>query len=294
MMAQLPRALIPRSLTRAHLLMAHLLLVGLVLLMPPLLMPRLIAPAAAADDELIHETLREFYRSGKYVLYIDGQADTKSRIYHSRRAGAFLVLGSSYGKPLLVQPRETTISALSEDQVAERPDKGVDVLAEAKVTKLGAIRLDKGGMAIKVEGLLARLQPQPYLLGAKDAATVLLHSPEYQRAGAAYRPRAADVKRIKAGTKEIEVVVFFGSWCPSCRRLLPRILRVDEAIAGSKIKVTYYGLPKGKAMRRDPEARKRGIKRIPTGIVLVDGRAVGTISSRGWSRPEKALAALAR
>ncbi len=245
---------------------------------------------AAADEQLTHETLREFYRTGKYRMFISGKAQADARIYHSRRAGAFLVLASDYGKPLLIQPREKVISALKEDEVAERPDKGVDLVKGATITKLGALRLDAGGMAIKVEGLLARLQPQPHLLGANDAEAVLLHSPEYERGSNAYKPRSGDIAKINKAGKEIEVVVYFGSWCPTCKRLLPRILRVDKEIAGSKVKITYYGLPKGRAMRNDSNVRSDRISRIPTGVIRVDGKSVGKISSKAFSRPETAIA----
>ncbi|MDF1701012.1 MAG: thioredoxin family protein [Planctomycetota bacterium] len=264
------------------------LLLGLVLL-GGLVLASGLPSTASADDQVIHETMREFYRTGKYVMYVSGERQAEARIYHSRRAGAFLVLGSAYGKPLVIQPREKTVSELGADEVAERPDKGVDVVADATIASLGAVRLDKGGMAIDVEGLLARLQPQPYLLGVKNAEEVLLHSPEYERAGSSYRPRAADIKRIKASASEIEVIVYFGSWCPTCKRLLPRIIKVDEAIAGSNVKITYYGLPKGRAMSKDANVRRHRVKRIPTAVVLKDGKAVGQITSKGLGRPEAAI-----
>ncbi|MDA1194692.1 MAG: thioredoxin family protein [Planctomycetota bacterium] len=248
--------------------------------------------ATARADEVIHEQLREFYRIGKYVLFISGEEQSDARIYHSRRAGAFLIVGSSYNKPLLVRPVEKTISAVPEDKVAERPDKGMDIVADAVVEDLGAIGFDKGGMTVDLEGLVARLQPQPNLLGAKNAEEVLLHSPEYGQGADAYQPNGADIRRIQANERKVEIVVFFGSWCTTCRRLLPRILGVDKAIGGSNVTITYYGLPKGSAMRNDPEARKAGIQRIPTGVVMVDGKAVGEISSRAWNRPESALASV--
>lgn len=247
------------------------------------LLPR----AASADDGLTHPELREFFRTGKYVMYISGEVQSKAPVYHSRRAGAFLVTDTSYGKPLLIQPREQIISTVKADEIAVRPDKGVDLVAGATVTKLGDIKIDRNGMAIRVEGLVARLAPQPHLLGKKDAEEVLLHSPEYGRAGASYRPSEADIRRIKAVDREIEVVVYFGTWCPTCRRLLPRILKVDEAIQGSKVTISYYGLAKG---RSSSEIQRYGIKRVPTGVIMVNGRAAGQISGTSFSRPERAIA----
>ena len=249
----------------------------------------MLAPARASADDTIDETLREFYRTGKWILYVSGEVQKQARVYHSRRAGAFLIMGSSYDQPLLIEPREKKVSSLPEDQVAVRPDKGLDVVAGAPKEELGTFRFDGSDVAIDVEGLVARLQPRPYLLGLHEIEEVLLHTPEYERDAEAYQPDADDVEKLKAATRKLEVVVFFGTWCPTCRRLLPRILSVDQAIAGSGVHISYYGLPKGNAMKQDAEARKNDIKRIPTGVVYVDGRRVGEISSTAWSRPERAL-----
>lgn len=251
--------------------------------------------AAIADDEpLIHPTLREFYRTGKYAIFIDGKAQHAARIFQSRRAGGFLVLDTDYGKPLLFLPRQRVVSTVSIDDVPLRPDKGMDVLNKANIVELGELRIDRGGMAINIDGLTSRLQPQRYLVGPKSAEEVLLHSPEYGRAGASYQPSAADVRKIKSADRDVEVVVFFGTWCPTCRRLLPRILKVDGAIDGAKIRITYYGLDKGPGVKPDPKLSHYGVKHIPTGVVLVDGKAVGQISSRNLSRPERAIAGLVR
>ena len=250
------------------------------------------APAVDADEPLIHPTLREFYRTGKYAIYIDGKSQDDARIYQSRRAGAFLVVGSDHGNVLIFQPREREVNEVHPDQVALRPDGGVDVLNDAEIERVGELRIDRGGMAVRSGDLVSRLQPQPYLVGPKKAEDVLLHSPEYARAGASYDPSDADIRRIRSAAREVEVLVFFGTWCPTCRRLLPRILKVDEAIDGANIKITYYGLDKGPGVPRDPNLDRYDVRNIPTGVVLVDGRAVGQISSRDWSRPERALAGL--
>jgi thiol-disulfide isomerase/thioredoxin len=257
-----------------------------------LLAALLLAPASAGADPTLHETLREFYRTGKWIIYISNEEQKDARIYHSRRAGAFLILDSGYEKPLLIEPREKLVSALPEDKVVERKDKGLDIAADVEKEELGTFRFDGGDVAIDVDGLVARLQQRPYLLGMHQADELLLHTPEYEPGMKKYEPAKGDLEALKAADKPLEVVVFFGTWCPTCRRLLPLILKVDQALEGSKIDIRYYGLPKGKsAMSRDPEVVKHGIQRIPTGVVFVDGKAVGEISSNEWSRPERALKA---
>ena len=245
------------------------------------------APTTAEDP--IHPELREFFRTGKYALYISGTEQAKARFFHSRRAGAFLILGSDFGQALLIRPRAKTVTALSPDDVAERPDGGMDVVAKAELQELGAIRLERRDVLINVEGLTARLQPRKYLLGLKEAADLTLHTPEYERKGKPYRLRPSETKRLKSEKRDVKVRVFFGSWCHTCTRLLPRIIKVDQVLADSNIEFDYYGLPKVPAMGRDPQARKHRIKRIPTALVYVDGKLIGRISSTGLSCPEAAI-----
>jgi len=245
---------------------------------------------AAAKQDPIHAELREFFPTGKYTLFISGRQQTGSRIYHSRRAGAFLVTGSDYGRALLIEPKKKTVSAVHDDSVAQRPDKGVDVVASAKVEPLGNFSVSRGDVVISAPGLRARLRPQQYLLGIKSADDMILHTPEYERNGTSYRPGAAELRKLQASQKDVVVRVYFGTWCHTCTRLLPRILRVDKALRGSAIKFEYYGLPKGaRAMARDPLARRNNIKRIPTGLVTVGGRPAGRINSTQFARPEVAL-----
>jgi thiol-disulfide isomerase/thioredoxin len=247
-------------------------------------------PTARADPEpKIDATLREFYRTGKWIIYIDNDVQKKAHIYHSRRAGAFLITQTKYGKPILIQPRERKVSSVPADAVKERSDDGRDIVEDAEIKELGTFRMDGGDVAIDLDGLVARLQPQPILLGEHEAADLLLHTPEYKRGMRAYRPDESDVKALRHESRKVEVLVFFGSWCPTCARLVPRILRVQKELGDSHVSLTYYGLPHGAAMRRDKEAHRYGIHAIPTGVVTIDGKPAGQISSRAFSHPERAL-----
>jgi len=249
-----------------------------------------VRPAEAGP---LHPEWQAFFPTGKYVLYISGKLQAKARILHSRRAGAFLVMDSEYGRALLIEPKTKKVSAIDPDEIAEGPDKGLDVVEHAKIQPLGTLRRDHGDVVIKVAGLVARLRPQQYLIGLQKADDLVLHTPEYERNGRGYKPGKNEITLLEESGKEAVVRVYFGSWCHTCARLLPRILRVEKALEGSKIQFEYYGLPKGaKAMARDPLARRNNIRRIPTGLVTIDGRVAGRINSTAFGRPERALCRL--
>ena len=57
---------------------------------------------------------------------------------------------------------------------------------------------------------------------------------------------------------------------------MPLLLKVEQELAGSKIRFDYYGLPSG--FGKEPEAVKYGIGGVPTAILIDE---TGTILEYG-------------
>jgi thiol-disulfide isomerase/thioredoxin len=69
--------------------------------------------------------------------------------------------------------------------------------------------------------------------------------------------------------------------------MVPRIMKVAEQTEGSKIDFQFYGL--ARQFSGDAEAKKYGIKSVPTGVIFVDGKEVGRLSGNDWASPETAI-----
>jgi len=126
-------------------------------------------------------------------------------------------------------------------------------------------------------------------LGLQDLNGMKAYSREYRDGASAYAYSQPIVNQLLAESRPVEVKVFFGSWCPHCQTVLPRVLRVAEELSGSKVQLSFYGLPQGPGFKADPEVKRFDIDSVPTGVVLVDGREVGRISGSGWKIPELAI-----
>ncbi len=113
------------------------------------------------------------------------------------------------------------------------------------------------------------------------------YSADYVRAAAAYSPSRPILERLRSESRAVTVEVYFGSWCPFCQQVLPRIMRVGEELAGSNIRVDYYGLPRG--FGSDPKASALKITGVPTGVVFIGGREAGRITGNAWKIPELSL-----
>ncbi len=242
----------------------------------------LAAQSAAADA-----FLSGFQISGDYVVEIDGQEQPKAELYYSDRARSFLVRGSALPSPLLISPAAREVQSLDLMKVAVRQDGSIDVLADAVLAPEGAFRVEGDSILFRASGKGFRLKPRPWLLGARTGEQMLDSNPEYRRRAEAYAPDAALVAKLAARPGQVRVLTFFGSWCPHCKKHVPMLIKVGQALADRGWTFDFYGVPS--PIAGEPEADKHGVHGVPTAIVFVDGREVGRLPAALWPQPEAGL-----
>ena len=255
---------------------------------------RAILPALAvllvhAPPLRAQEPMSGFLPIDKFVFIIDGEEDVAAEVFQSQAAGAYLVLSTAVESPVLVQARSAVVSTVNLMKVDRQPDGSVNLLAGAALDPLGKFNIAADGITFAVGGGSAELRNKPWLLGLQDLNGMKAYSREYRDGASAYAYSQPIVNQLLAESRPVEVKVFFGSWCPHCQTVLPRVLRVAEELSGSKVQLSFYGLPQGPGFKADPEVKRFDIDSVPTGVVLVDGREVGRISGSGWKIPELAI-----
>jgi thiol-disulfide isomerase/thioredoxin len=248
-----------------------------------------VSPPADAQDVPADAVLRDFEPTGDYVLESGGQSQP-AEIFFSDRVPAYLILSSQVPSPTLLLPRSGSVETVSIMKLARRGDGSVDILADAELAPAGRFTIGAGGEEISfaLSDRRFALVPKPYLLGLQDSQAMLDYSADYQRSAAAYRPDSAVVAGLRAQAKLVRVRVYFGSWCPFCKRYLPYMVKVAETLAGSRIQFEFYGLPK--PFDGEPQAEADKVRGVPTGVVWVDGREAGRIEGGAWQTPEASLA----
>lgn len=242
------------------------------------------APAPAAAQRAAG--INGFQPTGDYILELDGAADEEARIYRSG-APAVLVVSSALEAPVLLQPRYRTVELVNLLKMEEKDDGTIDLLPNPSYAAAGMFQVEGGDVLFQVDGHDAVLKQKPPLTGFQEAPALFEHSPEYEFRAAAYQPDESVLGKLRGESRTVRVQVFFGTWCPACGQMVPRIIKVAEGIEGSKIDIDFYGLPR--EFSGDSEASRLGVRSVPTGVVFVDGREVGRISGNDWSRPESAL-----
>jgi thiol-disulfide isomerase/thioredoxin len=231
--------------------------------------------------------LRGFQTIGDYQLQVDTQPVPGARIFALRTPAAILVITSQFPAPVLLLPQSGGVQTVQLLKVAEMPDGSIDLLPGYLLADQGSFRVEGLDVHFTVGSKRGVLGPKPPLLGLSGLDDLRTHDPQYQRLEEAYEPSAPILAGLRQRTEEVRVRVFFGSWCPACGQMVPRVMRVAEALKGSNLTFEFYGLPRG--FDGEPEASRYDIHSVPTGVVFVNGREVGRINGNGWKLPELAI-----
>lgn len=244
--------------------------------------------AVLASAPVAAQTLSGFTVSSDYTLEIDGQPAQNARIYWSQPSRMFLIVLKDQPTPLLVEPMTRQVKSVPLMKIATRPDGTVSILEGAVMTPRGSMATTPEGVAtFAVDGKAYRLQEKPPLLGWQTPEAISAYNSQYTTRADAYQPQAAAIAELKKQGSDVKVTVFFGSWCPFCQQKVPMMMRLARELAGSKVKVDFYGLPHG--FSNDAQAQRFNVKQVPTGIVFKNGKEIGRINADGWAVPEATL-----
>lgn len=249
----------------------------------------LAAGTAAAQAVPPDAVMRNFEISGDFIAQIDGKEQAKTELYFSETARAFLLISSDFTSPVLISVASQGVDSVDLMKVAKQPNGTIDLLADAVLQPVGKYTIDGPNISFVVAGKKVRVTQRPFLIGKHTGAELLAHNPAYVRKANAYTPDAGIVKRLKAQKEPVRILTFFGSWCPHCSAHVPLLLKVEQAIAGSKIQFEYLGMPRGPEFAEVPEAKEFKVTGVPTSILFVGGKEIGRIPNSQWSNPEVAL-----
>ncbi len=233
------------------------------------------------------QRMNGFLKTGDYLLELEGSPLEGAEVYRSQAAQAVLIVAADLEAPVLIRPRFRTVEKVNLLKLSENPDGSIDLLPDPTYAQEPPFTVEGSDVLFQVGGLNLALKPKPALVGFHGPSSIYEHSPEYEQRAGYYEPSQDLVQELMAQPKSVEVKVFFGTWCPACGQLVPGVLKLAEQTRGSKIQFSFYGL--ARQFSGDSEAKRFGIKSVPTGVVLVDGKEVGRLTGNDWRRPEKAL-----
>ncbi|MEM7352456.1 MAG: thioredoxin family protein [Acidobacteriota bacterium] len=245
------------------------------------------ASAGIAQPVPADAVFSDFKPTGDFLFDLGGKTLDNAEIYLSDRAAAYLVIAPELASPILISPRTQSVESVSFMKVSKRDDGTIDLLADASFDRLGSFSIANQEVVFQVKGQAAKLKARPPLLGKQYADGLRGYKPEYARLADGYNPAAPSLKALKEQGQDVRVLVYFGTWCPVCGRLVPRIIKVEEQLAGSKVTFDYYGLPQ--PMTDDPVTERENVRSVPTAVVYSGGKEIGRLSGADLNTPEKSI-----
>lgn len=224
---------------------------------------------------------------GDYVVAIDGSDRKAAEIFGAKEARSLLVLSSDLPSPVLIDLANGNVAGLHLMKVAKRGNGSVDLLPDPVAQGYGIYSINGDQIQFAVDGHEVVVKPKPVLIGNNAAAELVAYDPGYGVRRDTYEVSPAAIGKLRQQGDDVRVRIYFGTWCPFCSEMVPRVLKIADQLEGSKIRFEYYGLPR--RINDDAEARAMNIHGVPTGIVYKGGREVGRISGNSWRVPEQAI-----
>jgi thiol-disulfide isomerase/thioredoxin len=202
-----------------------------------------------------------------------------------------LVDPSPFGRPMLVTTGPLGARLLDPRRVTRDGADPEVVRVDTGGPQEGflSVHADGAGLVVDRDGVKMTLKPAPPLLGDRTLDEVMKALPEYRRGAARYTPDRASLEKLSRA-QPTELLVVFGSWCPHCEQLVPKLARVLEDVKDAPITVTFHGVPPGG--EGDLLMDELHVTGLPTAIIRRDGKEVARMEGEAWATPETTLARL--
>lgn len=228
-----------------------------------------------------------FEPDGDFLLVLDGRTEREAEIFSSELAVAYLVVADEIEAPLVITPRTQGVESADPASVV-RQDDGTVKLLDGERGEISKFHLDGTKVVwTMTDGREAKLVERPWILG-RQGARPLKANPAWARRARLYEPSESHLEILRSlDLKNIRVKTYFGSWCPHCKQIVPRILRVADELQGTGIRFEYYGLPR--SFVTDPEAVRLKIESVPTMLILTDGKETARLDGTELTSPEVGL-----
>ena len=115
----------------------------------------------------------------------------------------------------------------------------------------------------------------------------------FAQGAASYQPDKGSVEMLRRLLPGHKLVVFLGTWCEDSQIMIPRLYKTLQLAGYPLDSLEMIGANRAKETLGD-EGRRYGLEKVPTVIVLKDGRERGRIVELVHRSIEQDLAAILR
>jgi thiol-disulfide isomerase/thioredoxin len=234
----------------------------------------------------------QFNVNHDFEVTVDGETLTSATCYTSRETPGVILIDASLGGAIFTRISDRKVLSINPLEIRINGEQLTLKSESAFGEEITGWTLDASAAEFTLDGRKVRVQPRPIVLGTATVEELLKKTPSYRHLMDLYEPDLEALAFLKEFSEQVNVEVFFGSWCHVCKQYLPQLLRTISDCENSNIQLSFYGLPR--KFTSDERARQKGIKGVPCVIVSKEGREVGRIEGPPTRSYEKDLGGLFR
>ncbi len=207
---------------------------------------------------------------------IDGQIEISTRAFQPEVYRPYILVQSSkLGAPVLLDLAKKTLTTLGAKALTAQGQYAVLTTGIPKGTSAGGFAVKAGVTTFTIGKKKVEIRTKESLVGEVSEGIILAHSPLYAKLRDSWTPKKSTVSTLAAMKTRTEIVVMFATWCPTCKVVLPRFLRLMKDAKNPAFSMRYIGLAMGGNEPRD--AVQRYGHDYPAFIVFRNGKEVGRV-----------------
>lgn len=228
-----------------------------------------------------------------WSLEIEGALSLDSLFFKDQASDRILILPSGNTEAALLDQTGKKITNFPRSQIQIAPGGETatfDATAVAgRPSTQYTLDANRGAVIFHLGNQRMKIVIRAPLQGAATQDEILKHSPVYRKGMEAYRPESAAVQTIKGYRTPVKIEVFFGTWCPHCKIIVPQFMKTIAEAGSSNVSVAYVGVPR--RFDQWPESRAKGVRGLPTLIFYRDGKEFSRIPGGAEDGPIETMVA---
>jgi len=114
------------------------------------------------------------------------------------------------------------------------------------------------------------------LTGWLTESHLLKEMPAYQEGKDSYEPDDTVIGDLNILDQNFHVLIFLGTYCPDCKREVPRFLKIVDLLENKNVSYKLFGLNRAKDDTSDMR-KKYNVEYVPTFIVYFNEQEIGRI-----------------
>jgi thiol-disulfide isomerase/thioredoxin len=212
----------------------------------------------------------------QFTVKVDGKLDVSAKIYRPQDNSPFLLYQSDRFKALLlIDLGSKSVRKIEAGDIKKRDDYSRTSNGFPTGSPVGKYTMKSGASVFKYAGKKISIVVKPPLVGEVNKGIILSHSPVYAALRDSYKPKASIIKQLRKHKTATEVVIMFATWCPTCKQILPKFMKIMDEAANKKFSIRYIGIAMGGTQPAE-ELEKYGHD-YPAFIFFKKGKEIGRI-----------------